>query len=91
VEPLAVLVVLPIAIGIVSELIFRDTTHASFAAALGTALVVFACLQLLAPAGMWNWFATLLISPLAIATALATVLILYGRKDARRRRKRHDV
>jgi hypothetical protein len=91
VEPLAVLVVLPIAIGVVSELVFRDTTHASFAAALGTAVVVFVTLRLLAPAGMWNWLATLLVSPLPIAAALATVLILYGRRESRRRRKRNGA
>jgi Na+-driven multidrug efflux pump len=91
VEPLAVLVVLPIAIGIVSELVFRDTAHASLAAAIGTTLVVFLCLQLLAPAGLWNWLAVLLISPLAIASALAAVLILYGRTQSRHRGRRHDA
>jgi Na+-driven multidrug efflux pump len=91
VEPLAVLVVLPIAIGIVSELVFRDTAHASLAAAIGTTVVVFVLLRLLAPAGLWNWLAVLLISPLAIASALAAVLILYGRTQARRRRRRHDA
>ena len=90
-EPFAVLVVLPIAIGIVSELIFRDTSHASLAAAIGTTIALFVCLQLLAPAGLWNWFAVLLVSPLAIASALAAVLILYGRSQVRRRRKRHDA
>jgi hypothetical protein len=91
VEPVAVLVVLPIVIGIVSELVFRDTAHASFAAALATTLLVFLCLRLLAPAGMWNWAATLLVSPLAIAAAITTVLVLYGRKESRRRRKRNGA
>jgi hypothetical protein len=90
-EPIAVLVVLPIAIGIVSELLFRDTTHASFAAALGTTLVLFLCLRLLASDGLWNWLAVLLVSPLAIASALAAVLILYGHRHSRRRRRRHDA
>ncbi len=90
-EPIAVLVVLPIAIGIVSELLFRDTTHASFVAAIATTLSLFICLRLLAPAGLWNWLAVLLVSPLAIASALAAVLILYGHKQSRRRRRRHDA
>ena len=90
-EPLAVLIVLPIAIGIVSELVFRDTTHATLAATLGTTIALVVCMHLLAPAEMWTWFAVLLVSPLAIAAALATVLTLYGRSQAYRRRKRHDA
>lgn len=90
-EPFAVLVVLPIAIGVIAELLFRDTTHASFAAALATTLFLFVCLQLLAPAGLYNWLAVLLVSPLSIAAALAAVLILYGHKQARRRRRPPDA
>lgn len=86
-EPVAVLVLLPILIGVVSELVFRDTTHASFAAALGTTLVVFLCLRMLDSEGTWNWLAALLVSPLAIASALATVVLVYGRSQVRRRRK----
>lgn len=89
-EPLAVLIVLPILIGIASELLFRDTTHASLAAAVATTLFLFVCLRLLAPDGLWNWLAVLLVSPLAIASALAAVLLLYGHKESRRRRRRHD-
>jgi hypothetical protein len=91
VEPVAVLFVLPIVIGIVSELVFRDTAHASFAAALGTTLVVFLCLRLLDSEGTWNWLAALLVSPLAIASALAAVVIVYGRSPVRRRRKRPEA
>lgn len=90
-EPVAVLVVLPIVIGVVSELVFRDATHASLAAALGTTLVVFACLRYLDSEGTWIWFAALLVSPLAIASALAAVILVYGRSQARRRRRRHDA
>ncbi len=91
VEPFAVLVVLPIVIGIVAELLFRDTAHASLAAAVATTLFLFVCLRLLAPAGLYNWLAVLLVSPLSIASALAAVLILYGHKHARRRRPRQDA
>jgi hypothetical protein len=91
VEPVAVLIVLPILIGIVSELVFRDTNHASLAAALGTTFVVFLCLRLLDSEGTWNWLAALLVSPLAIASALAAVVIVYGRSQVRRRRNRRDA
>ena len=90
-EPIAVLIVLPIAIGIVSELIFRDTTHATLAAAIGTAIALVVCMALLTPAEMWTWFAVLLVSPLAIAVALAAVLVVYGRSQAHRRKKRRDA
>ncbi len=90
-EPFAVLVVLPIVIGIVAELLFRDTAHASFAAALATTLFLFLCLRFLAPAGLYNWLAVLLVSPLSIAAALAAVLILYGHKQSRRRRRRNGA
>lgn len=90
-EPIAFLVVLPIAIGIVSELVFRDTTHATLAAAIGTAAALFVSMWLLAPPELWTWLAVLLVSPLAIASALATVLVVYGRSQARRRRRRHDA
>ena len=90
-EPIVVLIVLPIAIGIVSELIFRDTTHATLAAAIGTAVALVVCMRPLAPADMWTWLAVLLVSPLAIAAALAAVLALYGRSQAHRRRRRHDA
>jgi len=90
-EPIAFLVVLPIVIGIVSELIFRDTTHATLAAALGTAAALAVCMWLLAPPELWTWLALLLVSPLAIASALATVLIVYGRSQAHRRRRRNGA
>lgn len=90
-EPIAVLILLPIVIGIVSELIFRDTTHATLAAAIGTTIALVVCMRLLAPAEMWTWLAILLVSPLAIAAALAAVLVVYGRSQAQRRRRRHDA
>ena len=39
-QPLAVLVVLPVVIGIAAELVFRDTARASLAAALLSSLAV---------------------------------------------------
>lgn len=90
-EPIAFLVVLPIVIGIVAELVFRDTTHATLAAAIGTAIALVVSMRFLAAAELWTWLAVLLVSPLSIASALAAVLILYGRSQARRRRRRHDA
>ena len=90
-DPIAFLDVLPIAIGIVSELVFRDTTHATLAAAIGTAAALIVSMWLLAPPELWTWLAVLLVSPLAIASALATVFLVYGRSQAHRRRRRHDA
>ena len=43
-QPLAVLVVMPVLVGLAAELVFRDTTRASLAAALASSLAVYACL-----------------------------------------------
>ena len=90
-EPLLILVLLPLCIGIVSEILFRDTTRASFAAAAGTTLGVFLCLRFLDSEGGWNWLAALLVSPLAITFAVAAVLIVYGRSQVRRKRNGQDA
>jgi len=88
-EPVFVLLVLPVLIGIVSELVFRDTRHASLAAAITSVLAVWLCVRGRDPEGTWDWLAALLVSPLPIAFALAAVLICYGRRDARHR-QRHN-
>jgi ABC-type polysaccharide/polyol phosphate export permease len=91
VEPLIVLFVLPVLIGIVSEVLFRDTTRASCVATFASPLVVYFCLTYRDPDGAWNWLATLLISPLAIALALAAVMVCFGRTHVRRRPQRNGV
>jgi hypothetical protein len=89
-EPLAVLVVLPVLVGVAAELLFRDTSRASLAAAVLSSLSVYACLAALDPGGTWNWLATFLVAPLAIAFSLATVLTCFGYLEGRRHpRKRH--
>jgi hypothetical protein len=91
-EPLAVLVVMPVLVGLAAELVFRDTTRASLVAALLSSVAVYACLATLDPGGTWNWLATFLVSPLAIAFSLATVLTCFGHLDGRRsHRKRRDA
>ncbi len=84
-KPLLILLLLPVVIGFVSEMYFRDTRRASFAAALGSALAVFLGVFLLDPAATWNWVAALLVSPLPIAFGVVTVLFCYGRLQMRRR------
>jgi hypothetical protein len=87
-EPLAVLIVLPVVVGVAAELLFRDASRASLAAAIVSSLSVYTCLRLRDPDGTWNWLATFLVSPLAIAFSLATVLTCFGWIEGRRR-KRH--
>ena len=87
-EPLFILVLLPVVIGVVSERLCRDTTTAALAAAIGTALLLYSSLLWLAPDGTWNGLAALLVSPLPIAFALAAVVICCGRAHARK--DRHD-
>jgi hypothetical protein len=80
-----VLFVLPVLIGIASERLFRDTTRATLAATLAAPAVMYLCLHVFDPTGTWNWLATLLVSPLVIALALASVLFCFGRPPKRRR------
>ena len=77
-KPFLVLVVMPVLIGIASELAFRDARKASLAATIGTTLAVCLCVQIFDPNAAWTWVAALLVSPLPIAFAVATALFLYG-------------
>jgi hypothetical protein len=89
-EPVAVLIVFPVVVGVIAERLFRDTSRASLAAALVSSLSIYACLRFLDPAGTWNGLATFLVSPLAIAFSLATVLVCFGHFEGRRsHRRRH--
>ena len=89
-EPLAVLIVVPVLVGVAAELLFRDTSRASLAAAILSSVAVYACIASRDPGGTWNGLATFLVSPLAIAFSLATVLTCFGYREGRRRHpKRH--
>ncbi len=90
-EPLLILVFIPLAIGLVSEFVFRDRRRAMFAAAAATTLAVFAALAWLDHEDNWNWLAALLVSPLAITFALVAVIVTYGRSQVQRRRHRQDA
>jgi len=84
-QPFAVLVLLPIVIGIAAEGLFRDAQRASLVAAILASLEVYLSLATLDPGGEWNGLATVLVSPLAIAFSLATVLACFGFREGRRR------
>ncbi len=85
------LLVLPVLIGFASEMVFRDARRASFAAAVGSALVVFLGVFVFDPAGAWNWIAALLVSPLPIALGVVTVLYCYGRLQMRKPGRHHGA
>jgi len=83
-QPLLVLILLPVLIGIAAELLFRDARKASLTAMLGVGVVVGLWLQAGDPSGTWNWLAALLVMPLPIAFALIAVVLCYGRSQVRR-------
>ena len=85
-EPLAILVVLPVTIGIVAERVFARTAHAALAAALASAAVVLSSVTWLAPDERWSSLAALLVSPLPVALSLGTVVVCCGRHARRPRR-----
>ena len=90
-EPVLVLILLPVAIGALAEAAFRDARRASLAAALGATLAVGVAVQALDRNESWSWIAAVLVSPLPIALAVATVLFWYGRTTVRRRTRRHGA
>jgi hypothetical protein len=90
-QPFAVLVLLPIVIGIAAEGLFRDAQRASLVAAILASLEVYGSLATLDPGGEWNGLATFLVSPLAIAFSLATVLTCFGFREGRRRQRRRHA
>ena len=85
-EPWVVLFLLPLLIGIGSELWLRNARRATLVATLGAIVAVVLCLELRDPGGTWNALAAFLVLPLPIAFALAAVLVCHGR--ARRRHPR---
>jgi hypothetical protein len=84
-KPLLILVLLPVLIGVVANTLFRAIRSATFAATIGTPIVVYFCFKALDPDGTWSWLAALLVSPLVIAMALVTVLLWFGRSRVRKR------
>lgn len=90
-EPLVILVFLPLVIGLVSEWVFRDRKRAMLTAAVVTTVALFVCLRFLDSEGTWNWLAALLVSPLAITFALFAVIVTYGRSQVPKRRHRQDA
>lgn len=90
-KPLVVLFLLPVLIGLASVAVFRDTTKASCVATFLSPLVVLGCLSYFDPDGRWDWLAALLVAPLTIAFALASVMAYYGRSQVQRRQRRNGA
>jgi hypothetical protein len=90
-EPLLILVVFPVLVGIGAEMVFRDARNASLAAAIGAILVTCISVQLLAPGATWNWLAALLVSLLPISIAVAAALYWYGRMTTPPRHRRQHT
>lgn len=90
-EAFFVLVLLPIAIGVGAEVLFRDALRSSVAATLIAPIVVYFSITTLDPGGTWNWLASLLVAPLAMALALAAVMVCFGRTHTRKRSRRRSA
>jgi len=87
-QPLFVLVIMPLLVGVVAALIFRDTVRASLVAAIVSTAILYTCLSVLNPSGDWTILATFLVSPLTLAFALAAVVVVFGRGHAHPRTHR---
>ena len=84
-QPLLVLVVMPLAVGVLAAVTFRDTRRASLAAALVSTAILYGCLSTLNPSGEWTILATFLVSPLTLAFTLLAVLVMFGHRHLQRR------
>lgn len=78
-EPFLVLVAIPAALGALAEVWLRDAKRASFVAGLAAVAALLLCVQLREPGAGWHWVAALLASPLPVAIAVGTAMLLYGR------------
>lgn len=87
-EPLLVLVILPVAAGALAEAALRDAKRASLAAAVSSALLVAVSVQWLDRDGAnWSWVAAVLVWPIPVALAIGTVLFWHGRTTPRAHRR----
>jgi len=86
-EPLAILVVLPLAAGAAAACWFDDVRAATLAAVIVTAVGVCVLVALLDQGLRWGWIAALLTTPLTAAFAAAAALACHFQRDARRRRR----
>jgi hypothetical protein len=88
-QALLVLVVMPLAVGVLAAVAFRDTRRASLAAAIVSTAILYACLAMLNPTGEWTVLATFLVTPLTLAFALFAVIVVFGHGPLHRR-SRHS-
>jgi uncharacterized membrane protein len=91
VQPLLILFVFPVLVGIAAEMVFRDARNASLAAAIGSIFVTCVSVQVLAPDAAWNWIAALLVSLLPVSIAVAASLFWYGRMKTPARHRRQGT
>ena len=89
--PLLVLIIVPALIGLAAAMAFRKIRDASFAAALGSPVVVYLWVTAVDPSDTWSPLATLLVAPLVMAVAVTTVLLCAGRSHIRRHRGWDDA
>jgi hypothetical protein len=86
-QAIVILFVLPLIVGVASQLTFRDAKRASLAAVVGTLVAIALCVDVLDSSGRWSWLAGLMVSPLPIAVAVAAVLVCHGRLEGHRPRR----
>jgi hypothetical protein len=90
-RPILVLLLLPVAIGMVSFALLRNVRKASFAATLLSPALIFCLVKFIEPGDAWSALATFLVSPLVIAIGVVTVFIFSGRAPERKHRGRHHA
>ena len=86
-----VLAAAPVLIGLVASLVSSDARRASLLAACATGLFVSLAIRLTDADAAIGWLATLLVLPLPVACAIATVAFCVGRGERRSRGREHHA
>ena len=84
-QPLIVLVLMPVVVGVVAAVALRELRRASLGAAIVSTAILYACLAWLNRGGTWTLAATLLVCPLTLAFSLAAVVTVFGHGHLHRR------
>jgi hypothetical protein len=90
-EPIAILLALPVAVGVAAALCFPDVRSASLVAALASVLAVCISVSLLGGMDRWSWIAAFMVSPLTVAFTVAAVVVCQGRLREHARKPPHHA
>ncbi len=84
-QPILILFVFPVLVGIAAGSVMRDARNALLVAASGSIVVTCIAVQMLEIHALWHWIAALLVCLLPVSISVAVALFWYGHLSAPRR------